>query len=146
MACKCRYLQQLKTFVQNKITNKEMLPFLIHHITYFLFWFLTHFVTTQLNYLQCVFNCIIKKIPISRSLHLLKIANPILFSVFCFSFLPNLLFQCGDIEKNQVSAIVIYMGLELMTISKSFWYKLTFPIKHLPARDFSKFFYIKWWS
>ena len=74
-----------------------MFPFLLHYTTYFLFSFLTYFVTTQLNYLQCVLNCIIKKTPISQSLCLLKIAYLILLSVF----FPNLHFQsCGDIEKN----------------------------------------------
>ena len=74
-----------------------MLPFLLHHKTCFLFSILAYFVTTQLNYLQYAFNHIIKKIPISQHLHLLKIANLILLSEL---FFQNLLSQCGDTEKN----------------------------------------------
>ena len=62
-----------------------------------MFSILAYFVTTHLNYLQCAFNRIIKKIPISQNPCLLKIANLILFSVF---FIQNLLSQCGNIEKN----------------------------------------------
>ena len=62
-----------------------------------MFSILAYFVTTHLNYLQCAFSRIIKKIPISQNPCLLKIANLILFSVF---FIQNLLSQCGDIEKN----------------------------------------------
>ena len=61
-----------------------MLSFLFHHTTYFLLSILTYFVTTKLNHLQCVYNGIIKKIPISHRLLLLKIANLTLFSVGFF--------------------------------------------------------------
>ena len=75
----------LKPLLKTKPKNKEMVTLSLHHTTYVLFSILAYFLTTQLNHLQCVFNCIIKNIPISQNLLLLKIANLVLLSVFYFS-------------------------------------------------------------
>ena len=86
-----------KPLLKTKSKNKEILSFLLHHMTYFLFPILAYFVTTQLNHLPCIFNRIIK-IPILRYLRLLKIGSFILFSVYFF-FL-SLLSQFKNIKKN----------------------------------------------
>ena len=98
-------LYSLKPLLKRKSKNKEILSFLLHHTTYFLFSILAYFVTTQLNYLQCVFNRIIQKIPISQSPHLLKIADLIMFLVFFFKIYS---LSVGILRKILVPSIHLY--------------------------------------
>ena len=89
-----------------------MLPFLLHHVIYFLFLILTYFVSTQLNHLQCVFKHIIKKIQYCNVYDFLK--QQILFCIQCFLFfLQTLLSKCGDTEKNP--------GLKYSSLSCCHW-------------------------
>ena len=102
----------LKTSKQIQETKKCFLFYsIIRHTSCFQSWLTLLQPSTQPNHPQCVLNCIIKTIPISQSLRLLKIANLILFSVF--AFFPNLLSQCGDIEKNP--------GFQYSSLSFSHW-------------------------
>ena len=78
-------LYSLKPLPKIKPKIKEMLAFLLHHTTYFLASILDYLVTTQLNHHKYIFNCIINKILTPQNLHLLKIANLILLSLFFFS-------------------------------------------------------------
>ena len=143
----------LKPLLKTKSKNKEILSFLLHHTAYILLSVLAYFVTTQLNHLQRVFNRIIKKIPISYNLRLLKIANLILFPVFCF-FSKFTLSQCGDIEKNpgpkysslrfchwNLNGLTTHDCIKI-TLIQAYITDQNFDIV-LPVRDFSKFFYTK---
>ena len=74
-----------KTSKQNQETEKCFLFYsIIRHTSCFQSWLTLLQPSARPNHLHCVLNCIIKTIPISQRLRLLKIANHILFSVFFF--------------------------------------------------------------
>ena len=74
-----------------------MLQFLLHHIVYSLYLFLTFILLTQVNNLYQVSGRLIKNIPASFRLRFLKIEDITYFLLF---FIQNLLSRCGDIEQN----------------------------------------------
>ena len=74
-----------------------MLPFLLHHTVYSLYLFLTFILIMPVNNLYYDFSRRIKNIPASSRLRFLKIAK---HTVFLLSFIPNLLFRCGNTEEN----------------------------------------------
>lgn len=136
MASKCRYLQQLKTFVQNKIKNKEMLPFLIHHTKYFLFSFLTHFVTMCLQ----LYNR--KNSNIAESTPSYNIKSYSVFSVLFFFSFKFTLSVWGYWEKSSFCHCNLY-GLRAHDYIKVILIQAYIPNKNFACQDFSKSFYIK---
>ena len=86
-----------KPLFKTKIKNRGTLKFLLHHIVYSLYLFLTFILITQVNNLYQVSSCLIKNIPASFRLHFLKIADITMFLLF---FIQHLLSCCGDIEEN----------------------------------------------
>ena len=91
----------LKPLVKSKLKSRGKVPFLLHP-AYFSFLFLFDVAMFQLNNVQYVFNCMLRKIFTICYLHfitkLFKVANIVIF----LSFLYAKFTYCGDIETNPV--------------------------------------------
>ena len=91
-----------KPLFKTKIKNRGMLQFLLHHIEYSLYFFLTFILITRVQQVQQVYlyqvsSRLIKNIPASFCLCFLEIAD---ITVFFLFFIQNLLSCCADIEEN----------------------------------------------